>query len=122
MMTPCAKVNNQGTHTFCSGFIRGGNWNNGANAGAFTLNLNNTPGNTNNNIGFRCASDQTSDIHPKQKAARTSGSSLRIVVQGLPDHSVRSLSGRAWENRKPVFIPQNILGSGILNGYIMHLG
>ena len=36
-------------------FIRGGNWNNGGNAGVETLNLNNTPGNTNNNIGFRCA-------------------------------------------------------------------
>ena len=36
-------------------FLRGGNWNNGANAGAFTLNLNNAPTNTNNNIGFRCA-------------------------------------------------------------------
>lgn len=40
------------------GFIRGGNWNNGVNAGAFTLNLNNAPSNSNNNIGFRCASDQ----------------------------------------------------------------
>jgi len=37
------------------GFIRGGNWNNGANAGAFTLNLNNSPANVNTNIGFRCA-------------------------------------------------------------------
>jgi len=36
-------------------FKRGGNWNNGANAGAFTLNLNNSPTNTNSNIGFRCA-------------------------------------------------------------------
>jgi len=35
-------------------FLRGGNWNNGANAGAFTLNLNNAPSNTNTNIGFRC--------------------------------------------------------------------
>jgi len=41
---------------FCA-FIRGGNWNNGANAGAFTLNLNNAPENSNTNIGFRCASD-----------------------------------------------------------------
>ena len=39
------------------GFIRGGNWNNGANAGAFSVNLNNGVGNQNNNIGFRCASD-----------------------------------------------------------------
>lgn len=36
-------------------FLRGGNWNNGANAGAFTLNLNNSPANSNENIGFRCA-------------------------------------------------------------------
>jgi hypothetical protein len=34
--------------------IRGGNWNNGANAGCFNLNLNNAPSNTNTNIGFRC--------------------------------------------------------------------
>lgn len=39
------------------GFLRGGNWNNTSNTGAFTMNLNNTPGNTNNNIGLRCASD-----------------------------------------------------------------
>lgn len=37
------------------GFLRGGNWNNGSNAGAFTLNLNNAPTNTNTNIGFRVA-------------------------------------------------------------------
>ncbi|MEK7460575.1 MAG: hypothetical protein AAB628_03445 [Patescibacteria group bacterium] len=37
------------------GFIRGGNWDNGVNSGAFTLNLNNAPGNVNTNIGFRCA-------------------------------------------------------------------
>ena len=36
--------------------IRGGNWNNGANAGPFNANLNNVPTNTNNNIGFRCCS------------------------------------------------------------------
>ena len=34
--------------------IRGGNWNNGSNAGVFALNLNNAPSNSNNNIGFRC--------------------------------------------------------------------
>jgi len=38
-----------------AGFIRGGNWNNGSNDGVETLNLNNMPVNTNNNIGFRCA-------------------------------------------------------------------
>ncbi|PIW40988.1 MAG: hypothetical protein COW21_04240 [Candidatus Aenigmarchaeota archaeon CG15_BIG_FIL_POST_REV_8_21_14_020_37_27] len=36
--------------------IRGGNWDNGANAGPFYANLNNEPSNVNPNIGFRCCS------------------------------------------------------------------
>jgi hypothetical protein len=35
--------------------IRGGNWNNGANAGLAALNLNNRRVNSNNNVGFRPA-------------------------------------------------------------------
>nr|DAP06909.1 MAG TPA: TREPONEMA DENTICOLA VARIABLE PROTEIN 1 FUNCTION, PERIODONTAL DISEASE [Caudoviricetes sp.] len=35
--------------------IRGGNWNNGANAGVFYTNLNNPRSNSNNNVGFRSA-------------------------------------------------------------------
>ncbi|MGJ9460135.1 hypothetical protein [Oceanobacillus sp. CF4.6] len=35
--------------------LRGGNWNNGANAGVFYLNLNNERSNSNSNIGFRSA-------------------------------------------------------------------
>ena len=34
--------------------IRGGNWDNGANAGVFAFNANNGPSNWNDNIGFRC--------------------------------------------------------------------
>jgi RNA-directed DNA polymerase len=34
---------------------RGGNWNNGSNAGVFALNVNNLRSNTNTNIGFRPA-------------------------------------------------------------------
>jgi len=34
--------------------IRGGNWDNGANAGVFAFNANNGPSNVNDNIGFRC--------------------------------------------------------------------
>lgn len=37
--------------------IRGGNWNNGANAGVFNLNLNNERTNSNTNIGARPDSD-----------------------------------------------------------------
>ena len=36
--------------------ISGGNWNNGSNAGVWTLNLNNVRGNSNNNVGFRADS------------------------------------------------------------------
>ena len=35
--------------------IAGGNWNNGANAGVFNVNLNNPRTNANGNIGFRSA-------------------------------------------------------------------
>jgi hypothetical protein len=52
-------------------FIRGGNWNNGSNAGAFALNLNNSAGSTNNNIGFRCAKglhDMGQSLYAGQKA------------------------------------------------------
>lgn len=38
-------------------FRRGGNWNNTSNAGVLALNLNNTPSNTNTNIGFRVGRD-----------------------------------------------------------------
>ena len=34
---------------------RGGNWNNGTNAGVFYLNGNNSRSNSNTNIGFRSA-------------------------------------------------------------------
>ena len=48
-------------------FKRGGNWNNGSNAGAFTLNLNNLPSNSdNNNIGFRCARYFSIKTRPEQ--------------------------------------------------------
>lgn len=36
-------------------FNRGGTWDNGPNSGAFTLNLDNTPSDSNPNIGFRAA-------------------------------------------------------------------
>ena len=42
--------------------IRGGNWDNGTNAGVFAFNVNNAPSNWNNNIGFRCRSSNTSAI------------------------------------------------------------
>lgn len=89
---------------FCSGFLRGGNWNNGANTGSFTLNLNNTPSNTNTNIGFRCTSDQKSSLvqiglHQNE----------RYISKDLCPGFRRSqysfrFKGSLWENIIPVFL------------------
>jgi len=43
---------------------RGGNANNGANAGVFSMNLNNDPSNSNRNIGFRCPPVRREPDHP----------------------------------------------------------
>lgn len=43
--------------------IAGGNWNNGANAGVWALNLNNVRGNSNNNVGFRADSATPRTLH-----------------------------------------------------------
>lgn len=48
--------------------IVGGNWNNGANAGVFNLNLNNARSNVNSNIGAR------PDYDPASQLTRHSGS------------------------------------------------
>jgi len=43
---------------FAAAALRGGNWNNGTEAGVFAFNVNNAPSNWNTNIGFRsCSSD-----------------------------------------------------------------
>jgi hypothetical protein len=59
----------QGPGSRCSGLpfaaIRGGNWNNGTEAGAFAFNANNGPSNWNWNIGFRCSSGVTARIARK---------------------------------------------------------
>ena len=41
---------------------RGGNWNNGVNAGVFYLNLNNPRSNVDTNLGFRCALLSLSEV------------------------------------------------------------
>ena len=46
---------------------RGGNWNNGANAGPFAANLNNEPTNTNTNIGFRCCQEPATNIKSSRR-------------------------------------------------------
>jgi len=45
----------EGSANFVSAFLRGGHWNNGANAGAFALSLLNGPSRWSWGIGFRCS-------------------------------------------------------------------
>jgi hypothetical protein len=47
---------------FVSAVQRGGNWNNGRDAGVFSVNLNNAPSNSNGNIGFRCPPEHQANL------------------------------------------------------------
>lgn len=44
-----------GNTTATRGFLRGGNWSNGAQSGAFALLLSVAPTNVSSHVGFRCA-------------------------------------------------------------------
>jgi hypothetical protein len=55
--------------------ISGGNWNNGSNAGVWSLNANNVRGNSNSNIGFRA--DSMPGKPNAANAARQRGSNRR---------------------------------------------
>lgn len=82
-------------------FIRGGNWNNTSNTGAFTLNLNWTASNTNNNVGFRCASDRDNSSHVRQNEQYMSTDLYSGFKRSQSCLRHRPL---AYENIKPVFL------------------
>lgn len=94
-------------------FLRGGNWNNGSNAGAFTLNLNNDTGSQNNNIGFRCASDELTKC---DLVCQMSDMRSRMHTPDLYDHKVFSVScPSVGENIIPVS-PRLVRNSGMRRG------
>ena len=61
--------------------ISGGNWNNGSNAGVWTLNLNNTRTNSNINVGLRA--DSFSPRSPLHGHGGTEGDAFRRAAQSL---------------------------------------
>jgi len=82
-------------------FLRGGNWNNASDAGAFALDLNNTPGNQNNNIGFRYASDERMG-RQTPKLRRMCGACLQMRIPDDPnDHKVLSVARLGMYRRLP---------------------
>ena len=58
---------------------RGGNWNNGSNAGLAALNCNNSRVNTNNNIGFRLALEQRQKLTVKALSSSASSKGCRVL-------------------------------------------
>ena len=72
--------------------ISGENWNNGTNAGVWTLNLNNDRDNSNDNIGFRSDS-----LSPRklQNYGGIKGDAFRRVVSSTAKSTQPRVSGRA---------------------------
>ncbi len=68
--------------------IRGGNWNNGAAAGPFALNVSNSRGNANTNIGFRPASGDRQMMRPHGASSRTPSKGPAILGQ-VPENMNR---------------------------------
>ena len=76
--------------------ISGGNWNNSSNAGVWTLNLNNTRTNSNNNVGFRA--DSISPHGPQVGRSGIKGDAFRRVAvcgRATAKSVCRRFSGRA---------------------------
>ena len=80
--------------------IRGGNWNNGARAGVFALNLNNARSNANTNIGFRPASGDRQKGVPQGAHHRTPSKGPAILGQA-PKNMNRS-GWRSSPRRRPL--------------------
>jgi len=83
---------------------RGGNWNNGTNAGVFNLNANNSRTNANTNIGFRSALRllgkrivNSTELQPKL--------GLKEHCSALPTGFMAGfrLEGFVWERK--IFLP-----------------
>ena len=58
---------------------RGGNWNNGSNAGLAALNCNNSRVNTNSNIGFRLALEQRQKLPAEGLSSSASSKGCRVL-------------------------------------------
>lgn len=87
--------------------IAGGNWNNSANAGVWTLNLNNVRGNSNNNVGCRADSATPRKPHgyggAKGDAFRRGATVVIAPAKSVGLHissSTSLVSQLAWRERQ----------------------
>ncbi len=65
--------------------LRGGNWNNGSNAGLAALNLNNARSNVSSNIGFRPALGDRQKLRPHEVCSSAAPKGPSILGQA-PKH------------------------------------
>lgn len=80
--------------------IVGANWNNGAAAGVWALNLNNVRANANNNVGGRADSNPYMPLSNTGKNG-IKGDVFRQRLIGAAKSAYRRIFGRAWIVRKP---------------------
>ena len=71
--------------------IAGGNWNNGANTGVWTLNLNNNRTNSNNAIGFRSDSVKPRNLMYRYGGAK--GDTFRCIAIAMAKSVYPHFSG-----------------------------
>lgn len=93
--------------------ISGGNWDNGSNAGAWALNLNNVRGNSNDNVGFR--SDSLPNTPHAACADRQRGSLRRALRRNVllvrPLVVLAAHVGRRAKIGAPALLPR-VTGAG----------
>ncbi len=70
------------------GFLRGGDWGNTSNTGAFSLFLNYTPATRSSYFGFRCASDSVAISQSYSSSSGRNGGGNTIAVGSLADAKV----------------------------------
>jgi hypothetical protein len=73
--------------------ISGGNWNNSSNAGVWTLNWNNSRGNSNDNVGFR---SDSATPRTAQADSGAKGSPFLRVGQPSAKSAARLFTGRRF--------------------------
>lgn len=89
--------------------IRGGNWNNGGNAGLAALNVNNARSNRNANIGCRPALE----VRPKSRrygSASSAPSKGPLILGQAPKHQQASWASSASRERPaapPILMPRH---------------
>lgn len=89
--------------------LRGGNWNNAANAGVGALNLNNARSNTNSNIGFRPALDnaRNNDLTRSCQCNHEKD----IVTPAIAEKRIKPLDASSGCSFEQVFSFENLLAA-----------